>query len=749
MNDTPRTDRRLAAALTYAGAGRSVFPVKANKQPWTDVCPNGFHDATTDADTIRKWWRRHPNAGIGMVPLPGELVLDVETEAGHGQGNDGTAEYDRLCEALGAPESQPMASTTNGGMHVWGTVPEGLEFTNGHHPHPGLEMRTHRGYVVVPVSRGCDWLTAPLNGRATAWPTAWVRWFTDNAAESNSLARDTKPSGTADGRRPNAKRLRDYVRKSVDAELDELARRPEGERNRELNNVALRCARLMLNEPTWNSREWLETNLFQACELNGHARDSQGRTARKTISSAFGKADREGPAALPADIYDESESASLSVEFDGTEPVSAPTTLNVEHLERGFWESRASLKLIYEAALNRMASPWAVLGCCAAKALTLAPPNIVLPDIIGGPGSLNWFVALAAESGGGKGAAMDTMDAIIKDTVRQANIGSGEGMIEAYRGPKDPETGEPTTHAAIQFEADEIDQLAAMAKRQGATVFSMLRSAFSGKRLGASTKASNGFHLPAHSYRLTLIVGAQPQRASVILDDVHGGTPQRFMWFPATDTRISEDVPPWPGELRLPNTISSDKFAYGAALIIPDVAVQAIRVARVKSQRGDGNPLDSHRLYVREKFAYALAILDGRDTMNGQDWELSSVAMEVSDHVRTWITAQRERDEIAQAEQQGRTAGIRRAAADAEQTYRESQRRNRIARKLIEHLTAAGVEGMTHRALLKLFDNRTRDLASHALIQLESDGVVVKAERREGDRSDTKRLRVADEGEEF
>ena len=53
-----------------------------------------------------------------------------------------------------------------------------------------------------------------------------------------------------------------------------------------------------------------------------------------------------------------------------------------------------------------MASPWAVLAYTAARALAQVRPGIMLPPLIGGPGSLNWFAAIAAASGGGKGAAI-------------------------------------------------------------------------------------------------------------------------------------------------------------------------------------------------------------------------------------------------------------------------------------------------------------------------------------------------------
>ena len=63
----------------------------------------------------------------------------------------------------------------------------------------------------------------------------------------------------------------------------------------------------------------------------------------------------------------------------------------------------------------------------------------------------------------------------------QLNVGSGKGMVEAYRRPKKVETGEPPgQHESIMFVADEIDTLAALKNRNGSTLVAMLRSAFAG-----------------------------------------------------------------------------------------------------------------------------------------------------------------------------------------------------------------------------------------------------------------------------
>ena len=66
---------RLRAALSYARErGWSVLPLDG-KQPLTE---HGVHDATTDPDVIEAWWRRWPDANVGLATGRGLFVVDVD-----------------------------------------------------------------------------------------------------------------------------------------------------------------------------------------------------------------------------------------------------------------------------------------------------------------------------------------------------------------------------------------------------------------------------------------------------------------------------------------------------------------------------------------------------------------------------------------------------------------------------------------------------------------------------------------------
>ncbi|MEC4842646.1 hypothetical protein R2360_25520 [Mycobacteroides chelonae] len=218
--------------------------------------------------------------------------------------------------------------------------------------------------------------------------------------------------------------------------------------------------------------------------------------------------------------------------------------------------------------------------------------------------------------------------------------------------------------------------------------------------------------LLAHTYRLTMVASIQPDRAGGLLADSGGGTPQRFMWFPGTDQRISASSPYPSGSLSLP---SFTDWQYPRVLTVPAECEGLIRSERVKAARGDTAALDGHALFCREKFAYALAVLDGRPVMSIEDWELSGIAARVSDAVRQWVIDQLAVSEVEEASHKGRMAGVAREASDAEQAYQKGQRVARVARVLLDKMP--GTEG----ALRKRLASRDRAVLDVALATLKGN----------------------------
>ena len=391
-------------------------------------------------------------------------------------------------------------------------------------------------------------------------------------------------------------------------------------------------------------------------------------------------------------------------------------SLCVEHLENGFWE-RESLAAVYTAALARMCSPWAVLAHCAARALTVVRPTVTLPPLIGGPGSLNWFGAVAAPSGGGKGSASALARFLVPNSIVCRNLGSGEGMIGAYSCVGDD--GKPKgTYEAMMFVADEIDTMSALGARTGSTTMSVLRAAFSGETLGHSyVSRDKNVHLPAGAYRMTMVVSVQPQRAAALIDGHHGGTPQRFQWFPGIDRRITADPAQWTAQpLNLP-AAATWEIGIPWEISIPDAARKLILTERAKAMRGEADELDGHALFVREKFAYALAVLDGRAEMNDEDWQLSGVAAAVSAHVRDTVAQLLSESQRRDAAETGALHGVSQEAADTERAAARDERIGRVARRVLAKL-AESRGRMKHRDLISAIAYRDRPVLHLALATL-------------------------------
>ncbi|WP_100485602.1 DNA primase [Mycobacteroides abscessus] len=505
-----------------------------------------------------------------------------------------------------------------------------------------------------------------------------------------------------------------YYRAALEKEMVEMASTGEGRRNDQLNISAFNLGQLVPHG--LDELEVIDS-------LTAAARSTAGtpmtdREIERTIRSGLESGKQQPRYAENTSYTPVAAAAPIDVP-----PPTEPPRIDVRDYEGDFWQSRTSLSTVYTAALAGMCSPWAVLACCAARALALVDPHIKLPAIIGSRGgSLNWFAMLAAESGGGKSTAMEIAEELIPMAIKTLNLGSGEGLIEAFGERnddgtvKDPVAG----HRSILFSVDEIDSYSAVAGRSGSTVMPILRSAFTGGSLGFAYRKGNRLPvLPAHSYRMTLVCAAQPGRTRAMFADADGGTPQRFMWFPATDPRIAAVRPTFNGSLYLPPVTD---WQYPATLRVPSECEGLIVTTRASQARGETAALNSHALFAREKFAYALAILDGRSAMDSEDWRLSGVAAAVSDAVRQWVLDQLAVSEAEEARQKGRLQGVAKSAADIEKAVEDGALMARSIEKVSELLRKAGDDGLTGREVRRKLAARLQPFSEQALAVLQADG---------------------------
>ena len=136
------------AAVKYAKRGWSVFPVRKNKTPYT---PNGFHNATTNLDTITRWWKEYPDANVGIATgsmSHGLTVIDIDID--ESKGIHGDESFQDWCDEEGVFIDSLTAVTGRGGKHLYftSTYPYG----NKTGCLPGVDIRGEGGYVIAPPS---------------------------------------------------------------------------------------------------------------------------------------------------------------------------------------------------------------------------------------------------------------------------------------------------------------------------------------------------------------------------------------------------------------------------------------------------------------------------------------------------------------------------------------------------------------------------------------------------------------------
>lgn len=149
------TTTLAAAAVAYASNGYPVFPLlPGSKIPRTK---HGLHAADTDIETVAQHWDTHPNDNIGLRPAHDMIVLDVESMAGHGV--NGYATLAALTAELGRlPDTAPIAVTPTGGLHIWLSHDvdrriRGCTLQLVGSLGPGIDVKSHNGYLVAPPSR--------------------------------------------------------------------------------------------------------------------------------------------------------------------------------------------------------------------------------------------------------------------------------------------------------------------------------------------------------------------------------------------------------------------------------------------------------------------------------------------------------------------------------------------------------------------------------------------------------------------
>ncbi|SMF70604.1 phage/plasmid primase, P4 family, C-terminal domain-containing protein [Allosphingosinicella indica] len=299
----------LVAALGYARRGWPVFPCSPEtKRPLLprDKDPvsgkpipksGGVTKATTDEDQITAWWKRWPDAMIGVaMGRNGCLALDFDprTEEIVDQTTGEVTTREWTLEQLKADTEAQIgcalpvtlaAMTPSGGVHLYLRQPSGGDPINNRGNLPEhVDVRGVGGYVIAPPSVMADgrryrWLRGDWNAEIADAPAALVKVLRERkGAPQNDAAADQAASASPPPR-ASARRsgdpsepeddVRKYALTALDGECAEIRRAPSGQRNAQLNASAVKVASLV-------AAGALDSTLARQC-IEAAARDNPGR----------------------------------------------------------------------------------------------------------------------------------------------------------------------------------------------------------------------------------------------------------------------------------------------------------------------------------------------------------------------------------------------------------------------------------------------------------------------------------------
>lgn len=261
----------LEAALAYARRGLRIFP--CDPHPVKPRSKRPLVVADKDADgkpiegtgwplkascneaQIRAWWKRWPDALIGMAPgWAGGYVVDLDPK-----GEPVEAVEARLAEAIGGPlPAGPRTITQSGGRHAWFRRPEGKHWPNDPPGLKNIDIRCDAGYVILPPSvlrngNAYSWEGAPFDpATAPEVPPALLALIANRKAGKREAApadmpvpQESGPARALSSDRPGEVAKRNYARKALDRIASDLARAAEGTRGTELYAAACALGRFI------------------------------------------------------------------------------------------------------------------------------------------------------------------------------------------------------------------------------------------------------------------------------------------------------------------------------------------------------------------------------------------------------------------------------------------------------------------------------------------------------------------------
>jgi hypothetical protein len=279
-------NERLDAALTYAARGWPVFPCHHPTPAGGCSCGRGYcaspakhpatrrghHDATTNPETIRRWWQQRPDANIGIrTGGPAGLVV-VDLDLPHGAASLRAVARGRLGDLA-------VVRTGSGGTHLYFHHPGAPLRNSAGRLGAGIDIRAEGGYILAPPSRHITghtyrWTTSP--DRLPPLP-GWLATALRPPPE-RQLERWVPPGRPRGGA---------WAQAVHEAELAAVRTAPEGTRNHMLNRASFRLGRLAAAGDL--ELAGLREQLIGAAMAAGLPEREAARTAESGLHAGLGR----------------------------------------------------------------------------------------------------------------------------------------------------------------------------------------------------------------------------------------------------------------------------------------------------------------------------------------------------------------------------------------------------------------------------------------------------------------------------